>query len=726
MSFVHPIALMIGAGLLAAPLAIHLLTRPRPVRFPFSAIRFLESALRQRRFFARLRDALVLVLRMLLLVALAGAFARPLLSGSASEAARGISQQVIVLDVSRSMGARRGGVRVFDRARAQALRHITHHGDTRIDLILAGARPRAVFDALSTNYPALEAEARGAEVVEEALDARAALARATQLLDASPAQGRGQIVIVSDLQQTNWRQALGPELVSRQDLVVEYVGLGADAGNLAVTGVSTVGNPEAGSPTSMQVEVNNFSGSTQLRTVQLVANDRSFRQEVEMPAFQRAAAVFEVPADVVGEQTGGWVMGSARIVEARDVLASDDARHFAFRLKNAPRSVLISREDPRQVGSSSYFLSRMLCPGAVRHEGPAETVVHLRPDAVTGVALEGADLLVLNKPGLLKPQAMELLAGLLMRGRPVLYFVAEPADAENLSALKEACGAALALPVEFAAYQVRRDRPGAAERSSAGGASGDVGLTLQDVRSSQEPFREFGDGLGRLLQGLAVWSVLKTMPDPAGVPDDVLARWSDGSAALVCTGVANGRLAIWNADLAQSSLPRSPFFVACVRQLAVMLLTDRLALEGALPVGQACAMALPSEAGAGAGLEFRDPDGHPLEGLDLEEGSGGVTWRWPAAGPPGVYRLVRAGRTAFAVATDCPAVESDLRPMDSDALRQSLAVQAESGQEASRVILRGMAGVTERTEAVEVWPWVLVAGLVLVLAELGTLKAFRV
>ena len=72
MGFLNPIALVIGGGLLALPIAVHLLTRPRPVRYPFSALRFLDSVLRQRRFFSRLRDVLILALRGLLLVAVAG------------------------------------------------------------------------------------------------------------------------------------------------------------------------------------------------------------------------------------------------------------------------------------------------------------------------------------------------------------------------------------------------------------------------------------------------------------------------------------------------------------------------------------------------------------------------------------------------------------------------------------------------------------------------------
>lgn len=321
MSLVHPIALMAGAGLVALPLLVHLLTRPRPVRFPFSALRFLESALRQRRFFARVRDVLILGLRVLLLAAIAAAFARPLLQGAGAPAGKDVTRRVIVLDVSRSMNARKGGVRVFDRAQAQALRYVKRGGDLRTNVVLAGARPRAAFDTLSANYPALEAEVRRAQPLDKELDARSALARAAQLLEAKGREnvGRGQVVVVTDLQATNWRGVSRAALPSDLDVTVEYVGLGPDAGNLTLAGVSAPERVEVGRALRLRVDVQNSAGSEQVRTVEVAANGRVYRQDVRCAAWQSAAAFFDLPAP-----EAGWLTGTATIVEARDALPADD------------------------------------------------------------------------------------------------------------------------------------------------------------------------------------------------------------------------------------------------------------------------------------------------------------------------------------------------------------------------------------------------------------------
>lgn len=74
----HPWAIAIGLTALAGPLIVHWLTRPRPAPLPLSTIRFVMEILDQRRARSRLRDWLILALRMAAVALLALAIARPL------------------------------------------------------------------------------------------------------------------------------------------------------------------------------------------------------------------------------------------------------------------------------------------------------------------------------------------------------------------------------------------------------------------------------------------------------------------------------------------------------------------------------------------------------------------------------------------------------------------------------------------------------------------------
>src|SRR3954469_17914998 len=106
MTFLHPWAIVLGLAAAALPIAIHLLTKPRPVRMPLSTIRFVRAAVRQRRARSRLRDIIILGLRALAVILLAAPVARPLLGKpqpqliAADDSAH--SARVVLLDVSQS------------------------------------------------------------------------------------------------------------------------------------------------------------------------------------------------------------------------------------------------------------------------------------------------------------------------------------------------------------------------------------------------------------------------------------------------------------------------------------------------------------------------------------------------------------------------------------------------------------------------------------------------
>jgi hypothetical protein len=724
MGFLHPWALLIGGVMIGLPVAVHFLTRPKPVKFPFSALRFLESALRQRRFFARLRDVIVLALRTLAVAAIAAAFARPLIHGATLLASSDVQRRVVILDVSASMNARKGGVGVFQRARAKALQYVRYSPDLGANLILAGASPKAAFDRFSANFPAMQAEIRNAEPRAESLDAPAALQRAARMFTnpQDPSHGKGQLVIVTDLQATNWRDVARGDLPDDVEIFIEYVGLGPDVGNLAITNVATVSRPEAGRATPVRVEMKNFSGAEQSRTIELTANARVYRQEVACKAWSRVVATFELPADSVAE--AGWVAGAAQLVEARDALPGDDVRHFAFGMRQAAVFALVSRESAEEVGTSAYFLARMLCPSGGTARSAGERVAVFTPGAAAPDALAEADLLVLDKPGRLTPEWVQFLAGMMLRGRPALYIASEPADAENLAALAQSCGHALTLPVTYAAWQ-----GGALEKTPRGFSLSGAAqrLELTDVRAGAPPFQAFGEDVPALAKNLAASRVLKTTPEKDGAAEEVLARWSDGSAALVSTRVGSGQLLIWNADLLASTLPKNAFFVALMRETVAQFLADPLALAGREePPGAARMLLLPPAAGRAEGLSLIGPSGAPIEEYDLREEKNGLTWRWTPVGAPGVYRVKRGDKTVFAAATACPPEESDLRPVTAGALEAQFASKAVTPGHAQAVSIAGLPGQTPPQEAAEIWPWLLVAALALMLSELVLLKVFRV
>ncbi len=93
-SFLFPVFL-IGSAAIAVPIVLHLMRRATAPLFQFSAVRFLQRVPVEQARRKRLRELLLLALRVAALLLLAVAFARPFLS--ASDGA-GAAVTVVVVD----------------------------------------------------------------------------------------------------------------------------------------------------------------------------------------------------------------------------------------------------------------------------------------------------------------------------------------------------------------------------------------------------------------------------------------------------------------------------------------------------------------------------------------------------------------------------------------------------------------------------------------------------
>src|SRR6476619_961046 len=98
MAFLYP-AFLIGALATAIPIVLHLLRRDVAPEVPFTAVRLLRRSPVERADRRRLRDLLLLAARVVALLLLAAAFARPYVQG----ATPGASLRIVAVDRSYSM-----------------------------------------------------------------------------------------------------------------------------------------------------------------------------------------------------------------------------------------------------------------------------------------------------------------------------------------------------------------------------------------------------------------------------------------------------------------------------------------------------------------------------------------------------------------------------------------------------------------------------------------------
>ncbi|MDT8369227.1 MAG: VWA domain-containing protein [Longimicrobiales bacterium] len=194
MGILAPAGLLLGLAI-AVPVLLHLLHRPQRDRVAFPALQYLFRMERDHARQIRMRQSLLLALRLALLLLLTLAAARTVLRGTG--AAHPPTAVVVILDNSMSAGRVVGDGRVLDtlKARARETLELAGPGD-RFWIVRGGNAWETVTPLAARAALTRVAET---EVVDTRADLTAAVARAEEILARSGA-ARGEIHLLSDLQ----------------------------------------------------------------------------------------------------------------------------------------------------------------------------------------------------------------------------------------------------------------------------------------------------------------------------------------------------------------------------------------------------------------------------------------------------------------------------------------------------------------------------------------------
>jgi len=349
MSFLQPI-LLAALPLVGLPILIHLINQRRYQTTRWAAMMFLLAASRMSRGYARLRQWLILLFRMLAVAGLIFAISRPLASGWLGLAAGGRADTTIVLlDRSPSMQQQGSGTVVskLDTCRQQVVQTLNTLGSSRWVLIESTTNkpreldsPEALLDLPYTEPTSTEA------------DLPAMLQAARDYIQANRT-GRTEIWICSDLRENDWRADSGRWQTLRDSFT--ELAQGVRFHLLAYPQVA---------PANVAVRVTDVrrqqsSQNAELLVSLLLSREGDADDRVKIPLqFEIEGARSEVTIEMVGPQyklkdyrialEAGQERGWGRVSIQADANPADNDFYFVFD-EPAPRKTVVVADDPQAV-----------------------------------------------------------------------------------------------------------------------------------------------------------------------------------------------------------------------------------------------------------------------------------------------------------------------------------------------------------------------------------------
>ncbi|MBY0495285.1 MAG: BatA domain-containing protein [Cyanobacteria bacterium] len=505
-SFLSPLFL-IGAIAAAVPILLHLFHRKTEVVIDFPAVSLLKRAPVQQHRRRRLRELLLLALRVGALLLLALSFARPYLAGAAATSSMPLT--VITVDTSMSMSAPGQMDRARDAAsRAAAAAPSSHalaligFGDTAAVIV----EPTTDRSAIASAITQLNASASGTRF-------RTALARASEIIGTR----EGSVVVVTDLQQAGWEANDDGGLPD--GINVEVISVPPPTGNLAVTSAERRDR-------RIVASIQNYANSEVTAPVRLFAAGKEIAK-VDVTMAARGAA----DAELIGSLPAG---GDAE-VRVDDVSGYQPDNSRKVLLDPAPSvPIAIVVADP--TGSTGgLYVERALKVAGNGREFSVDVRDGREVAKWTGAELSKIAAMFVLGTRTLDRNGREVIRNYLTRGGQVFVAAGPDVDPGTLADV-------LGTKLPFEGDPIRT-----------------AGATMI-ARDGRHPiFRPFLSPSGAL--GDVQVEQHRRLKDPAD--HTVLARFSGGDAALTEQAAGEGRLIVFTSDLdnAWSRFPLNPAFV---------------------------------------------------------------------------------------------------------------------------------------------------------------------
>ncbi len=700
-------ALLAGMLLGLIPIIIHLINKRRARLVRFSAIEFLLLSDKKLARRLKIKQILVLALRVLLLVALAFALAKPYLEPDAV-AGVDVSEPgavALIIDDSASMNAvRPDGTTRLDEVLGEARRLVASRGErTSVAIIAAGAPARLLTRGVTFDEALLEEALGRITPGGRATDLPGALLEAGRVLSES-GEARRQVLVLADQARHLWPPPPSSwSWAPFTDVAALPPKEPPSLPNLAVTGASISDDP-AGRGYVLDATVRNFGPAEASVTVTLRHGDVKAAETLIVPAMGEATATFR------GAERPERGDGTVAIEPSDDNrLADDDTWFFAGGERRALRVVLVNGAPRTPVWLDELFFARPAFAITPPGEAPV-TATAIAPAELTTARLQTADVVVLANVGSLTREQALALTQWVERGGGLFIAAGDQLDPRTAN---QDYGPLL----PFSLREVK----------SVGRANDPQSILQALVIATVD----FDHPVFSIFRGLEDASLFKArvmshvLIDTEGHPEArVLASFTGGIPAIVEAPLGRGRVMFWASSLDRdwTDLPLRTSFPPLLQRIGAWLgrLLDAAGGGAALSpeVGGSTRAVVPDGVGP---VVVRRPDGTEVTvgPEELEGDTVGATVWLEDLDMAGHWRVMRATEPdrATTLAVNVPRAESDLAAADPMAIAATVdVVTRDNGvlpdfiPDAGEDTLSD-ASVPESARTV-LWPWIL-AGLFL-------------
>jgi hypothetical protein len=673
MNFLSPVFLW-GLPLVAVPVLIHFFSRKQRAPIRWGAMEFLLASATPRRRFLRLRDLLLLLLRIAIVLAIIGALAQPMLS-SGWIGSTGPRDIILILDNSMSTARRIGGSTVFDREIDEADKIIGQLKATdTLRILLASPAPEWLGDAPvaggSSSLRELAARMRQVKPNDGAAGIMEGVESALQAEPAGKDVSR-YITIVTDGQAHGWRaESPGAWATihtlakkSRSPVIIRVIvpdGVSAPSANLAVEKITSPRPVVAvGQPVTLTASIKN-TGSRASATTSLSWSTKEESLGIStVPALEAGAGTTVSLSQPF--TTPGLIDVSCHLA-GQDDLPPDDSARFLLEVTQSVPILLVEGEpaaDPAQ-SDSRYFMAALGYGEEAKEPGPAASI--FRPKLVSYGRLNTEELsayqcVVLADVPRLPADLVQKLARYVNSGGGLWMALGEQTDvaAFNQVFFEQSAGLS-AVPL----------------RTPVGDADDREKFISLAPPSADHPATALLADTHRLdIDKVRIYRRHQFDADNSASLT-VLLRAEGGAPVAIERDLGRGRAIVMSIPFGPewSSLPLCHSYVVMVREW-LWYLTESGLVKRNLKAGEPLQVTEPIESSVGS-ASLETPTGRMAQLFGQEE-DGRLVFRYAKTVYPGVYRLNLADAAKgadpeeFLVARDTE--ESNLTPLTQEQIR---------------------------------------------------------